>query len=88
MKDANLDGVETLLDDMLAEDAEWPRFVQVPGLTDAWNDVKDKFTAAKDEFKAVILEQHTKKKTEHEEWQGVVRVSGGGAGGRAVAWCW
>ncbi len=29
MKDANLDGVESLLDDMVSEDPEWARFVQV-----------------------------------------------------------
>ena len=31
MKEANLDGVESLLDDMIREDPEWARFVQVRG---------------------------------------------------------
>lgn len=52
------------------------RFVlQVPNLTDSWNDVRDKFNVATDEFKTLILEQHAKKKSEYDEWQGVVQVS-------------
>lgn len=31
MREANLDGVESLLDDMVREDPEWGRFVQVRG---------------------------------------------------------
>lgn len=73
MKEANLDGVDSLLDDMVAEDPEWAKFVQVPTLTDGWHDVRDKFSTARDEFKATILEQHGKKKAEHEEWLAAVQ---------------
>uniref|UniRef100_A0A7S0R7I6 Dynein regulatory complex subunit 3 n=1 Tax=Chlamydomonas leiostraca TaxID=1034604 RepID=A0A7S0R7I6_9CHLO len=72
MKEANLDGVETLADDMVRDDPEWARFSQIPGLTDTWNDVRDKLGVAAEEFKATILEQHAKKKSEHSEWQAVV----------------
>ncbi|KAG1655908.1 hypothetical protein FOA52_009850 [Chlamydomonas sp. UWO 241] len=46
----------------------------VPGLTDGWNDVKDKYELAREEFKSVILEQLAKKKGEHTEWLAVVRT--------------
>ena len=36
MKEANLDGVESLLDDMIREDPEWGRFVQVRGVPGVW----------------------------------------------------
>jgi hypothetical protein len=39
------------------EDPEWARFAQVPGLTDPWNDVRDKFNVATEEFKTLILDQ-------------------------------
>ncbi len=56
----------------IREDPEWKRFTQVPGLTDAWNDVRDKFNVATEDFRTLLLEQHEKKKTEHAEWQAVV----------------
>ena len=46
-----LQGVETMLDDMVRADADWPRLQQVPNLTDGWPDVKDKFGIAMEEFK-------------------------------------
>jgi hypothetical protein len=33
------------------EDPEWARLVQVPNLLDPWNDIRDKFNVATDEFK-------------------------------------
>jgi hypothetical protein len=51
MKDANLDGVENLLEDMIQEDPEWAKLQQVPSLVDCWNDTRDKFNLATDEFK-------------------------------------
>ncbi len=33
------------------EDPEWPRLSQVPNLLDPWNDIRDKFNTATDEFK-------------------------------------
>jgi hypothetical protein len=51
MKDANLDGVESALEDMISDDPEWGRLQQVPGLVDCWNDTRDKFNLATDEFK-------------------------------------
>ncbi|EFJ51609.1 hypothetical protein VOLCADRAFT_73327 [Volvox carteri f. nagariensis] len=73
MTQANLEGVETLIDDMVKEDPEWTRLVQVPNLLDPWNDIRDKFNVATDEFKASILDQHNRKKAEYEEWLNVVR---------------
>ncbi|GLC37160.1 Dynein regulatory complex subunit 3 [Pleodorina starrii] len=73
MTQANLEGVETLIDDMVKEDPEWARLIQVPNLLDPWNDIRDKFNVATDEFKASILDQHNRKKAEYEEWLNVVR---------------
>ncbi|MEW5317897.1 MAG: hypothetical protein WDW38_009159 [Sanguina aurantia] len=73
MKEANLDGAEALADVMVREDPEWQRLVQVPGLTDPWNDIRDKFNVATDEFKVLILDSHTRKKSEHREWLAAVR---------------
>lgn len=39
---------------------------------DPWNDVKDKFNVATEEFRTLLLEQHEKKKSEHAEWQAVL----------------
>lgn len=33
------------------EDPEWPKLSQVPNLLDPWNDIRDKFNVATDEFK-------------------------------------
>ncbi|MEW5300612.1 MAG: hypothetical protein WDW36_003530 [Sanguina aurantia] len=73
MKEANLDGAEALADVMVREDPEWQRLAQVPGLTDPWNDIRDKFNVATDEFKVAILDSHTRKKSEHREWLAAVR---------------
>jgi hypothetical protein len=44
-------GIDTLLDDMAAADPEWSKLVTVPGLLEPWNDVRDKWQVATDEFK-------------------------------------
>jgi len=72
MREANLDGVNSLLADMVRDDPEWARFVQVPGLIDAWGDMKEKYEVAREEFKATILESHARKRSEHAEWKSVV----------------
>ena len=51
--------------------------LQVPGLADGWNDVKEKCTVVTEDFKVLILEQHAKKKAEHEDWLAVVKVMEG-----------
>lgn len=50
---AHLSGVETLLDDTTAADAEWAKLLAVPGLLESWNDVKDKWQVATEEFKVM-----------------------------------
>eukprot|EP00891_Asterochloris_glomerata_P004982 jgi/Astpho2/4982/e_gw1.00070.8.1_t len=72
MQEANLEGVETMLDDMVRADADWPRLQQVPNLTDGWPDVKDKFGIAMEEFKNLMLEQHGKKKNELADFERAV----------------
>ena len=47
-----LQGIETLVEDMVRADTEWARLGQVPGLVDSWTDVKDKMGIATEEFKA------------------------------------
>lgn len=43
-------GIETLPEDSVAADAEWPKLLAA-GLLEPWNDVKDKWQVATDEFK-------------------------------------
>ncbi|CAD7704688.1 unnamed protein product [Ostreobium quekettii] len=73
MRETNLEGVETLMDTMVKEDAEWQKLSRVPGLLDGWNDIRDKFNVATEEFKNTILEQYRKKKSEHEEFETSLR---------------
>lgn len=73
MLEANLVGVDSLSDDMLAEDPEWSRLAQVPGLVEAWGDLRDKMNLATEEFKTIILEAHTAKKEEYGAWQAAVK---------------
>jgi hypothetical protein len=44
-------GIDTLLDDMAAAVPEWSKLLIVPGLLEPWNDVRDKWQVATDEFK-------------------------------------
>eukprot|EP00775_Hariotina_reticulata_P009125 gene9125-9294_t len=75
MAEANLDGVETLLDDMVAADADWRKLAAVPGLLEPWNDVRDKWQVATDEFKLVILDAHARKKAEHAQFQEALQAA-------------
>mmetsp|Transcript_30137 Transcript_30137/g.55076 ORF Transcript_30137/g.55076 Transcript_30137/m.55076 type:complete len:526 (-) Transcript_30137:137-1714(-) len=68
MAEAHLDGVETLGEDMVREDPEWARLSKVPNLLDSWADIRDKLTTVTEEFKAIVLEAHQRKKAEHAEW--------------------
>ena len=54
-------GVESLLEDMVAADAEWSKLSAIPGLLEPWNDVRDKWHVATDEFKARMGRQHAGK---------------------------
>ena len=47
-----MQGIETLLEDMVKADSEWSKLAQVPGLMDGWTDVKDKVNMATEDFKA------------------------------------
>jgi hypothetical protein len=51
MLEANMDGIETLADDMVVADTEWAKLSAVPGLLEPWHDVRDKWLVATDEFK-------------------------------------
>lgn len=44
-------GVETLLEDAIAADPEWPKLLAVPQLMDGWVDVQTKWQADTDGFK-------------------------------------
>lgn len=46
---------------------------QVPGLTDGWNELKDKFIFEKDNFKTLVLEKHQAKKDEYVTWLDTVK---------------
>lgn len=75
MRDANLEGIHTLVDDLTADDAEWRRLAQIPGLLDGWNEVRDKFVMEKDSFKTHALALHETKTAEVAEWNGVVQAA-------------
>eukprot|EP00879_Flechtneria_rotunda_P020620 GHRR01021699.1.p1 GENE.GHRR01021699.1~~GHRR01021699.1.p1 ORF type:complete len:536 (+),score=232.58 GHRR01021699.1:130-1737(+) len=75
MAEANLDGVESLLEDMIAADPEWPKLAAVPGLLEPWNDVRDKWQVATEEFKLVILDAHGRKKAEQAQFQAAVSAA-------------
>jgi Leucine-rich repeat len=102
MKEANLDGVDSLFDDVTKDDVDWHKLAQVscrpnlatnmlpklcrtqpmycavitgtgcvlqiPGLLDGWNEVRDKWTMEKDNFKTLILDMHATKKSEFAQW--------------------
>ena len=54
MAEANLDGIETLADDMVTADTEWTKLSAVPGLLEPWHDVRDKWQVVTDEFKVGV----------------------------------
>jgi hypothetical protein len=75
MSAANLEGIETLLQDMTDEDPEWTKLSSITGnLLEGWDAVKEKFTILTDPFIINIKERHQKKKEEYEEWHEVVKV--------------
>jgi isocitrate dehydrogenase kinase/phosphatase len=49
------------------------RIMQIPGLTDGWTELKDKFLTEKDAFKTLILEKHQAKKEEYRVWRDTVK---------------
>eukprot|EP00878_Enallax_costatus_P044914 GHUV01053706.1.p1 GENE.GHUV01053706.1~~GHUV01053706.1.p1 ORF type:complete len:163 (+),score=65.94 GHUV01053706.1:348-836(+) len=73
MAEANLDGVETLLDDMTTADTDWTKLQAIPGLLEPWNDVRDKWQVITDEFKLVILDAHKGKKQEQAQFQAALQ---------------
>ena len=42
---------QPLVDDVVASDPEWSKLAAIPGLTEPWNDVRDKWRLATEEFK-------------------------------------
>lgn len=42
---------QPLVDDVAASDPEWPKLSAIPGLTEPWSDVRDKWRLATEEFK-------------------------------------
>eukprot|EP00877_Chromochloris_zofingiensis_P000606 jgi/Chrzof1/10546/Cz05g02220.t1 len=75
MAEANLDGIETLLDDMASADSEWSKMSAVPGLLEPWNDVRDKWQVATEEFKLVLLDAHSRKKSEHTQFRAALATA-------------
>jgi hypothetical protein len=46
--------MQSLPDDVVAGDPEWAKLAAVPGLTEPWGDVRDKWRLATEEFKASL----------------------------------
>ena len=72
MAEANLAGVDTLFEDMLKADPEYPKLKQVPTLLDSLADFKDKFGQATEDFKTKVLEYHELKQAEIKDWKAAV----------------
>ncbi|KIY99489.1 hypothetical protein MNEG_8472 [Monoraphidium neglectum] len=75
MDEANLTGIEPLVDDVAASDPEWPKLSAIPGLTEPWSDVRDKWRLATEEFKLMILESHGRKKAESAEFRAALQAA-------------
>ncbi|GBF93015.1 flagellar associated protein [Raphidocelis subcapitata] len=75
MEEANLTGVESLVDDVTASDPEWPKLAAIPGLTEPWGDIRDKWRLASEEFKLVILEAHGRKRAESAEFRAALEAA-------------
>ncbi|KAI8467123.1 MAG: hypothetical protein J3K34DRAFT_524029 [Monoraphidium minutum] len=69
MEEANLTGVESLVDDAVASDPEWAKLAAIPGFTEPWSDTRDKWRLATEEFKVIIMEAHARKKAEAAEFR-------------------
>lgn len=85
MAQANLSGIEQLFEAMMSEDLEVKRLKQVPELLDATPDYRDKFGAAVEDFKTMMLEQHQLKRDERRSWQSTVDTLLEGKDGEARA---
>ena len=64
LRDANLDAVETLFDDMITEDAEMAKLKLLPDINDLLHEYRDMFTEAVNEFKTEGLAEYERKKAE------------------------
>jgi hypothetical protein len=67
--EANMLGIDTLVDDMLVEDMEHTKLKRLPGLTDGLAELCEKTAALVDEFQAAVLEQHERKRAEVGEFR-------------------
>lgn len=77
MEEANLEGVETLFEDMLRDDPEHAKLSIVPDLQIGLADFREAFNVNTEEFRTLILDQHEKKKAEHTEWLATVHKATG-----------
>lgn len=64
LKEANLDLVETLFDDMLAEDAEMPKLKLLPNVADLIDEYRDTFSTTVEEFKSQGIKEQQRKDSE------------------------
>ena len=77
MEEANLEGVESLFDDMLRDDPEHAKLSIVPELQTGLAEFREKFDEHLEEFRTTILDQHKKKQEEHDEWLSTVNKATG-----------
>ncbi|KAH7278696.1 hypothetical protein KP509_38G052800 [Ceratopteris richardii] len=71
-KEANLFLIDALFDSMLAEDAEYLKMKEVPGLLEALDEYRQKNEVNNEEVIGLILEQHEKKKEEISAWRSAI----------------
>lgn len=87
---------QSLVDDVTTGDAEWAKLAAIPGFTEPWGDVRDKWRLATEDFSAAVMGALGRKKAEAAEfraalqvgrrgWQGVGRARQGRAEGGACA---
>eukprot|EP00884_Botryococcus_braunii_P002952 jgi/Botrbrau1/12658/Bobra.67_1s0023.1 len=67
----NTEGVETLVEDMVKADADWPKLCAIRGLMDGWADVVTKVDSFVQEFRVIMTDLHTKWVADLAAWEAV-----------------
>jgi len=88
MRAANMEGVESLFDDMLATDPEHNKLksLREEKIAAALDEFRNNFGTYLEQFRQLVLEQHARKEGEREEWLRTVESATGGkdSEGRAL----
>ena len=78
MRNANLEGIPTLFDDMLKEDPEYNTLRRVPDLLNPLGEFHNKWSSLTEDFSQQVLQQYEKKENERKDWDVIVKNFTGG----------